>query len=406
MSVVEAYKSYCAENSLEIDSGILRVLDVIQQKSILSPDSTSSIVINKSSGTQIDDAAFGILLESIESVAGQIVQFQMRYQRITDESIMILVKKCSKFAKLASLDFQCCEIGGSSMKALSQMITVSNLQSLVLSGNRLSSSSGVELGRSISNSKIEILELADCGLSADALIAIFSSIQRPSCILKKLDVSGCQPLGPQQEIAYHIEDALKLNPKIERLHLRKVGLRDSGVERIAFGVRFTNNLKYLDLGANKLSRDSASILSVIINKIDTLDLSHNRIQSEGAMNLAESITSGEKSGLRVLGLTNADIDDSGICALLEAYKNPNSNLETILLWGNRFEQKSSELLTSLMKSGKLSEKNSDCRGNCGWHPDGTSRPAELSHHLRQFYWWTPTKGPEEQRASLQQPGVM
>jgi len=69
----------------------------------------------------------------------------------------------------------------------------------------------------------------------DALIAIFTSIQAKTCVLKKLDVSGSVPLGPQQEIAYHIEDALKRNPKLERLHLRKIGLRDSGVERIAFG---------------------------------------------------------------------------------------------------------------------------------------------------------------------------
>ena len=38
--------------------------------------------------------------------------------------------------------------------------------------------------------------------------------------------------------------------------------------------------------------------------------------------------------------------------------------------------------------------------------DGTPRPAELSHHLRQFYWWTPAKGPEAQRALLQQPGTL
>jgi len=182
-----------------------------------------------------------------------------------------------------------------------------------------------------------------------------------------------------------------------------MGLRDSGIERIAFGVRFTENLKYLDVSVNKLSRDSAALLSGVIKKLDVLDLSHNRIQSEGAQNLAKSIE--QTGGLQVLGLTKADIGDAGICAILDAYANANSNLKVLLLWGNHFEKKSSDLLTSLMKSGKLSERNSDCRGNCGWHPDGTYRPAELSHHLRQFYWWTPTKGPEVPRAIQQQPGV-
>ena len=100
-------------------------------------------------------------------------------------------------------------------------------------------------------------------------------------------------------------------------------------------MHFSTNLTYLDLSANKLSRDSALILSGIINKIKVLDLSHNRIQSEGAANLASSVTQPGEGGLRVLGLTNADIDDDGICALLKAYEHPQSKLETILLWGNR-----------------------------------------------------------------------
>jgi hypothetical protein len=62
-------------------------------------------------------------------------------------------------------------------------------------------------------------------------------------------------------------------------------------------------------------------------------LSHNRIQSEGAKNLAKSILQNGEMKLRVLGLTHSDIDDDGICDLLKSYQK--SNLETILLWGNR-----------------------------------------------------------------------
>lgn len=94
-------------------------------------------------------------------------------------------------------------------------------------------------------------------------------------------------------------------------------------------------MSYLDLSANKLSRDSALVLSGIINKIEVLDLSHNRVQSEGAKHLAKSVIESGKGGLRVLGLTNADIDDDGICALLKAYEHTKCNLETILLWGNK-----------------------------------------------------------------------
>ena len=88
----------------------------------------------------------------------------MRYQQITDESVVRLAEQLSLFQKMSSIDFQCCDIGGSSMATLSAAITTNNIRTLVLSGNRLSSSSGVELGRALANSSLEILELADCGL--------------------------------------------------------------------------------------------------------------------------------------------------------------------------------------------------------------------------------------------------
>ena len=71
----------------------------------------------------------------------------------------------------------------------------------------------------------------------------------------KLDISGHKILGCEQKLAYHIEDALKQAPRLKRLHIRKAGLTDEAVARIANGLNFTNNLSILDLSANKLSRD-------------------------------------------------------------------------------------------------------------------------------------------------------
>ena len=97
-------------------------------------------------------------------MADQIVKIEMRYQQITDESILCLVNQKNLFEKLESIDFQCCDISGSSMLSFSDSIKTSNIRTLILSGNRLSSLSGVQLGRALANSSLEILELADCGL--------------------------------------------------------------------------------------------------------------------------------------------------------------------------------------------------------------------------------------------------
>lgn len=125
--------------------------------------------------------------------------------------------------------------------------------------------------------------------SYDGIIAIFNSIRDPNSKLLKLDISGCRLLGCEQNLAYHIEDCLRTNPRLQRLHIRKAGLTDTAVARIATGLQFTDKLTFLDLSANKLSRDSAGLLCPVLEKLETLDLSSNRIQSEGAIKIAQRI---------------------------------------------------------------------------------------------------------------------
>ena len=116
-----------------------------------------------------------------------------------------------------------------------------------------------------------------------------------------MDISGCRLLGCEQNLAYHIEDCLRTNPRLQRLHIRKAGLTDTAVSRIATGLQFTDNLTFLDLSANKLSRDSANKLSrdsagllcPVLEKLEVLDLSSNRIQSEGAIKIAHRIIQSE-----------------------------------------------------------------------------------------------------------------
>ena len=181
--------------------------------------------------------------------------------------------------------------------------------------------------------RLEILELADCGLTYDGFIAIFNSIRQPKSRLMKLDISGARLLGCEQKLAYHIEDVLKQNPRLQRLHIRKAGLTDEAVARIANGLNYTNNLTMLDLSANKLSRDSAGLLCSVLHKLEVLDLSDNRIQSEGATNLASTI-SNSKLSLHTLFLRNCCIEDDGIQNILDAVAHPNSSIKKIHLWGN------------------------------------------------------------------------
>ena len=165
-----------------------------------------------------------------------------------------------------------------------------------------------------------------------------------------MDISGCRLLGCEQNLAYHIEDCLRTNPRLQRLHIRKAGLTDTAVARIATGLQFTDKLTFLDLSANKLSRDSAGLLCPVLEKLETLDLSSNRIQSEGAIKIAQRIMESkiklttlgahyeykfqDTDQFLHLGLKKAEIEDDGIQAILTAVGHENSNIRKIYLWGN------------------------------------------------------------------------
>ena len=154
------------------------------------------------------------------------------------------------------LDLSLCDITDAGFVRLAEKLPYTNIQTLILSGNKLSPKAAKALGEAVGKcDRLEILELADCGLTYDGFIAIFNSIRQPKSRLMKLDISGSRLLGSEQKLAYHIEDVLKQNPRLQRLHIRKAGLTDEAVARIANGLNFTDNLTLLDLSANKLSRD-------------------------------------------------------------------------------------------------------------------------------------------------------
>ena len=72
----------------------------------------------------------------------------------------------------------------------------------------------------------------------------------------------------------------------------------------------------------------------MLHKLEVLDLSDNRIQSEGAANLAATIKK-DKIKLHTLLLRNCGIEDDGIQHILDAVAHPNSAIRRMHLWGNK-----------------------------------------------------------------------
>merc|ERR1712168_287605 len=375
-SLSEAYVNYCiSTEGLELDSNLAEVFT--QADIELLEGSFSLSFSSRSKSNVMDDEMLNHLFNIIEKKIKDLESLSLSYLPITDVGCSQIANMIKEMTSLKSLDLTSCDIKNKGVIDIMNALSLSDLKCLILSGNKLELECCKIIGEKLSLTRLESLEVADCGLSYDGIISIFNSIRDQNSKLLKLDISGCRLLGCEQNLAYHIEDCLRTNPRLQRLHIRKAGLTDTAVARIATGLQFSDKLTFLDLSANKLSRDSAGLLCPVLDKLEVLDLSSNRIQSEGAIKIAHRIIQ-SKIKLTTLGLKKAEIEDDGIQAILQAIGHANSNIKRIYLWGNNFESGASELLTQLMKDRKISEANTDCRANSAFHPDGVMRPAELN----------------------------
>ena len=83
---------------------------------------------------------------------GFIAKIEMRYQTLTDASVHFLLENSKNLDHLQVLDLQSCNIEGNNFTGFVRAFK--SLKCLILSGNRLLSRAGVELGNSISGSKV------------------------------------------------------------------------------------------------------------------------------------------------------------------------------------------------------------------------------------------------------------
>jgi len=387
MRLSESYVNHFVKNDgIELNDELDKLFNSADIQLI---DGKFEFIIDSSHQSQFDDHIMGHVFTVMLQPAfvDKMEKLVIKAKPITDVTLIKLCAHLENMVQLSYLDLSLCDITDSGLVRLAERLPYTNITTLLLSGNKLSVAAAKALGQSLGKcEKLEIVELADCGLTYDGFVAVFDSIKSPKSRLVKLDISGSRLLGCEQKLAYHIEDTLKQNPRLRRLHLRKSGLTDEAVARIANGLNYTDNLTLLDLSANKLSRDSAGLLCPVLHKLEVLDLSDNRIQSEGAANLAATIKK-DKIKLHTLLLRNCGIEDDGIQHILDAVAHPNSAIRRMHLWGNKFSDGGSAKLDELMKNRVLTEANTDCRASSQFHP-GEYRPAELY------------------RPNLQQPGVL
>ncbi|XP_056155494.1 leucine-rich repeat-containing protein 34 [Lampris incognitus] len=264
------------------------------------------------------------------------------------------------------------------------------LVSLRLNGNKIGNKGAMSIASMLQiNNTLQELDLADCDLGTQGVVAL-AIVLNSNKSLHSINISRPLLFSHQEETIVHMSHMLSVNSTLRELHLGKMALTDSGMERLAEGLHVNHSLRYLDLRCNRVTRDGAQCLAEVLKRsvtLEVIDLSSNRIEDEGAVYLSEAIA-WPACRLQALSITSNNIGGEGLVSLAKALQ-INRTLTHLYIWGNRLEEPVCQGFRELLASGRLPADNTDVSA---YEVDGRVYLAEAPHSLRRHYCWTPTQG--------------
>ncbi|KAM6900099.1 leucine-rich repeat-containing protein 34 [Xenentodon cancila] len=305
------------------------------------------------------------------------------YNHISDQGAGHLAELLqTKSSVLCSLDLMFNDIQTDGAEVLAGSLQGnSSLLSLRLSGNKIGNRGAMHLARMLQvNNTLQEVELADCDLATQSLIAL-SIVLKSNAALRLVDVSRPLLFSHQEEWAVHYSEMLAVNCSLLELHLGKMGLTDSGMERLTDGLKLNKTLRYLDLRCNRVTHDGAQHLAEVLKQnsaLEIIDLSSNRIEDEGAARLSEAIIL-RGCPLKELFVCNNNIRTYGLLSLARAVKT-NQTLTHIYIWGNHLEEPVAQAFRELTSSGRLPPRQTDVRA---YEVDGHVFLAQVFHGPRR-----------------------
>ncbi|XP_049329028.1 ribonuclease inhibitor-like [Astyanax mexicanus] len=303
-------------------------------------------------------------------------ELNLRKFRTTDKGYRRLIPaitNCRK-AQLAG-----CNLTEKSIETLSTALQSENsaLKELDLSNNNLQGSKMEKLSAALksSNCKLEILRLSACKLSKHSFENLQSVLQSENSSLKELDLTNNNLEDSGME---KLSAGLKSSHcKLEILRLVTCKLSKQSIETLQSVLQSENNsLKELDLSNNDL-QDSIEKLSAGLKsshcKLETFRLALCNLGEQTCDSLGSVLKL--ETSLKVLDLSNNDLQDSGVEKLCSGLKSSHCKLETLRLSGCMITEKG---CSSLASSLSLNLKELDLTYN---NP-GDSGVKELSVKMK------------------------
>jgi Ran GTPase-activating protein (RanGAP) involved in mRNA processing and transport len=246
-----------------------------------------------------------------------------------------IARAMRRMAALEHLDLGENDIKASGIAALADALPRKKMRHVTLGGNDIDGESVVSLALALKDMVfLEELDLSNTRFDAKLLTSVLVGFPR----LRQLDLSFNNILDVQA-----IAPLLKNSPMLQELDLsgNLIGIL-SDMQTLA---RSLQQLRKLHMDCNDICADGIAALAPSLKSLELLGLGCNRIGAKGAAELTHCLG----KDLRHLDLSNNDIGDAGVAALLQW---PGSSaLQYLNLANNNLCDKT---LASQFRSGQLS----------------------------------------------------
>ncbi|XP_026710505.1 leucine-rich repeat-containing protein 34 isoform X3 [Athene cunicularia] len=314
-------------------------------------------------------------------------------QRITGDDLQVLASVLCSTVFVTGLDLRCNVLADAGAKHMAAFLQRNeSLVYLRMTGNKIGNKGGMSFASMLEiNSTLEKLDLGDCDMGMQCLIAIATALTQNKSV-KAINLNRPLLYSQEEETTVHIALMLKSNSSLVELHLCKHEMKNFGVERLCEALYENSSLRYLDLSCNKITHDGVKFLGELLKRnqtLEILDLNANRIEDDGANYLSEALALYNRT-LQALSVVSNNISGKGLVALSSAMKS-NIELSYIYIWGNKFDAATCVAFSELIQTGRLKPNCTDVEP---YEVDGHVYLAELSHGLQKHYYWTPSCGEE------------